>query len=63
MSKSLFLSKTFWVNVLGVIIGIGGYVTGLVPAEYEAIAVSGLAFLNVVLRTMTKEPVHITEPK
>lgn len=55
-SKSIFSSKTFWVNVLAVVaMSIQG-LTGknLFPLEYQATA---LSFINIILRTVTKSAV------
>jgi hypothetical protein len=61
--KSLFASKTFWVNALTLAIGVGGYLTGLVPAPYQPIVVAALALANIILRTITDQPVTITGAK
>lgn len=61
-SKSIFKSKTFWVNVLtlGVqaVDKLAG--TGLVP---EPIILIGLPIANCILRAITKGPVHVMEEK
>ena len=58
MGKSLFKSKTFWVNVL--IAGIAA-LTALNDVEFspETIAFFGMTigFANIILRTLTKEPI------
>lgn len=50
MGKSLFKSKTFWLNVLGV----GVHVAGIVPPQY---GVPALAILNVLIRLLTEQPI------
>jgi len=54
MSKSIFKSKTFWFNVLG--IGVAVASGGIIPGN---VATPVIAVGNVVLRLVTKEPVHI----
>jgi hypothetical protein len=51
--KSIFKSKTFWLNVLG----IAGTVVGAIPAGVPTIITGGA--INIVLRILTKEPVSI----
>jgi len=57
MAKSIFASKTFWVNALIFIAAVIDQVmgTGLVPAE--ALAVLGA--LNIGIRAITTQPVRI----
>ena len=50
--KSLFRSKTFWVNVLTLAVTVAGFL----PPKYAAIA---LPILNIVLRLVTDEPVRV----
>jgi len=52
--KSIWKSKTFWVQVLS----IAAAVSGVVPlgAENTAIVVG---LINIALRAVTKTPVHI----
>lgn len=55
--KSIFTSKTFWVNLIalaGIIIQGATGSEILVNLETQA---SVLAFINIILRTITKEPV------
>ncbi len=54
--KSIFTSKTFWVNVLAVLAMVLQAMTGkeLLNMEVQA---SILAGINIVLRFITKEPV------
>lgn len=60
VSKSLFQSKTFWVNALTIVAEIAQLVSGLrvVPTEYMAV---GLGILNVILRSLTNQPVHLVK--
>jgi uncharacterized membrane protein len=54
--KSIFTSKTFWVNTLSLIAIITQGITGkeIVSVELQA---GILSFINIILRTVTKEPV------
>jgi hypothetical protein len=55
--KSVFASKTFWVNVLAaggmVLQGMTGSTVGVEPATQATV----LALVNIFLRTITKDPV------
>jgi uncharacterized membrane protein len=53
--KKIYLSKTFWVNVIALLAMLLQSFTGFI-IDVEAQA-SILAFINVVLRLVTKEPV------
>ena len=55
--KSIFTSKTFWTNIVALVGMIVQGATGsqlLAPIETQA---SILAIINVILRTVTKDPV------
>ena len=58
MDKSIFKSKTFWLQILGI-------VAVVVPASSQFIAENlgasgmGWALINIVLRLVTKEKVQI----
>lgn len=54
--KSIFNSKTFWVNVIGIIGIVVQQITGknLITPELQ-VAILGL--INIVLRSITKEAV------
>jgi hypothetical protein len=66
LSKSLFLSKTFWFNLIAAIVAISVYVDpnfltqlGIDPVvQKKVMAITGLlvAFLNIVLRLLTTQP-------
>lgn len=61
-SKSIFVSKAFWLNVLGV----GALVIPGLPIDPATLGLI-LAGLNVATRAITKGPVHVlkdaaTEP-
>ena len=55
--KSIFTSKTFWVNVLALVAMI---VQGATGTDFISLEVQGtiLAVVNIILRTITKEPVN-----
>lgn len=59
-AKSIFLSKTFWVNVITVFVSIAGYASGMVPPEWQAFLLPAVAIANIVLRAITNQPVTIT---
>lgn len=55
-SKSIFVSKTFWVNVLALAAMVVQGVTGKEVIGLDAQA-SILAGINILLRFITKQPV------
>lgn len=64
-SKSIFLSKTFWVNIISVAATLGGaFGFDLSPDEQAQLATAAVAILGVVnlfLRKVTTGPVHVTK--
>lgn len=54
VSKSLFTSKMFWVNTLTASADLLGILP--LPPGYSTVA---LGVINVVLRTLTTQPVHV----
>lgn len=62
-SKSIFTSKTFWVNVIAGIVAVGT-AFGLkldIDADTQTAIVGGvMAVANIILRFMTKAPVTVT---
>ena len=65
--KSIFASKTIWVNGLTAIISIGTYLADstlfIDNPEFIAIAGTIIGVLNVALRLITKEAVAIKPVK
>lgn len=55
-SKSIFVSKTFWVNVIAMAAMVAQGLTGkeLIPIEMQGTI---LGAVNVILRFITKQPV------
>ena len=58
VSKSLFVSKTFWFNIVTAAVELSG-VLPLPPGTVGAIAAIG----NVVLRLLTTQPAHVIPPQ
>ena len=57
MSKSIFHSRTFWVNVVTAVVAVSSGALGVpVPGEY---AVPIMAIGNVILRLLTTDAVHV----
>jgi hypothetical protein len=61
-TKHFWESKTFWVGVATVVLGLGEYLTSaagrpLLPLEYVPAVVSALGLLAVGLRFATSQPV------
>lgn len=58
--KSFLKSKTLWANVLAVILIIAQEIGGVTPAALDAGSQSIiLAVVNIILRTITKQPVNL----
>jgi hypothetical protein len=59
-TKNILASKTFWVNVITVVVVILNRNTKVVdPALIEPLAVVLLPFVNIGLRAITKEAVRL----
>lgn len=63
MTKKWYASKTFWFNVLVLVVAVAenyGY-TGVLPAEWEAFVPVAVILVNLILRLfVTKEPIERT---
>lgn len=61
MSKSIFASKTFWVNLLVLTAGVAGYLGGneIVQQYPGVVAAAGAVVggINIVLRLITTQPI------
>ena len=59
--KSIWLSKTFWVQIVTAILGAAEAMGGVdvIPAEYQGAFLIGLAVMNTVLRLMTDKGVRV----
>ena len=58
-SKSIFESKTIWINVVAAAITAGLNLAGIPVPEGVMIATIASAVVNIILRFITKQPVHI----
>lgn len=59
--KSLIQSKTFWVNILGLIamiVGVFSPSVGQFIADHFAAAGSAWAIVNLILRAITKDKIQ-----
>jgi len=56
MSKSFWLSKTFWVNLLAIMAIMAQYLTGNEVFDAEAQVII-LGMINLILRVFTNQPV------
>ena len=59
-AKKFYLSKTFWFNVVALVLMVlaqFGY-TGELPEEWAALAPAILAIVNLILRAVTKQPLE-----
>jgi hypothetical protein len=59
-TKNILVSKTFWVNVITVVVVILNRNTKVVdPMLIEPLAVVILPFVNIGLRAITKDPIGL----
>jgi hypothetical protein len=57
MGKSIFASKTFWINALGGIASTSALATGYIPPKYAPVVVGTGAIANILLRLITNQPI------
>jgi len=55
--KKWWSSRTIWVNVLTAVGTVGAQLADVLPAEWGAKLLAGLAIVNVVLRAITTKPI------
>lgn len=62
--KSIFASKTFWVNAVAAVVALleSQDVLTWIPDAYETTIASVVFAINIVLRYITTQPVSITAP-
>ena len=56
MSRSLFVSKTFWLNFLTAAVEVTGALSDVIPPGALTLVLAGL---NVAIRIITHGPVHV----
>lgn len=49
-------SKTVWVNVLTTLVEVANYISPFIPPQYHAAIVAGVGVVNIVLRSVTTQP-------
>lgn len=57
--KSIFHSKTFWVNLLGGIASVAGTASGVIPPHYVPVVMAAGGIANILLRLVTSQPVSM----
>lgn len=57
--KSLFTSKTFWLNAISAVVAVGGSMSGVLPEQYNKYVLGVVAVANVLLRIITTSPVTV----
>src|SRR5690606_30458819 len=62
-SKNLFLSRVFWDNVIGLLaMFLDRFGVEVPVSDQELIVGAVLAIANIILRILTKQPVHVAKP-
>ena len=56
--KAIWQSRTFWINALGVLVGVGGIVYNQMEA---GIVITAIGFINIVLRVMTTKGILLNK--
>lgn len=59
-AKSIFVSKTFWVNALTAVGTLAANYGGLLPPPALPYVVAATGIVNIALRLITKQPVTLT---
>ena len=65
MGKPFYKSKTFWFNVLFLVVSIAeafGYADFVPGGDVQNLAVGLIAVVNILLRFVTREPIHTSLP-
>lgn len=57
--KSIFKSKTFWINLLGGIVGASTLANGTVPPKFAPGVVAAGGIANILLRVITDTSVSV----
>lgn len=56
-AKSIFTSKTFWVNAAVAVVMMGGHLLNVMPDNIDAYILPVVAVANIVLRFLTEAPI------
>ena len=56
--KAIWQSRTFWLNVLGVVVGVGGILLNQMEA---GVVITAMGFINIVLRVMTTKGILLNK--
>ena len=56
--KSIFASKTFWINILTIIAALSTEFIAVLP-DFDGTALGILGLVNIVLRIITKRPTYV----
>lgn len=62
-SKSLFASKTFWINAIAILAGILNEVAPVIQDTTLSRSAVIYAIIMIILRKITKDPVHVRRSK
>lgn len=49
-------SKTVWLNTITTLVEVANYVSPFIPPQYHPAVVAGVGVANVILRTITTQP-------
>lgn len=59
-TKSLFQSKTFWFNLLGIVAAAGSTYADILPPKAAPYVIAAGGIANIILRTVTNQGVSVT---